>query len=182
MFLSTTSVTYNRMARGCTDKRHHTTAYACFYVVGVALLSCDVKKLLYDNASNSKFPKGDILNGVSDYCINLRWPTTVTTKPKTSRQKQNTSRQNQKPHDKTKDLTAKANTQGKTKAILLLLWSIWFCREVFDFAVRYFVFAVRFLVLLWQLWATIINSLQGAKRVYRTQYGSCYGDKDKCEI
>ena len=121
MFLSTTSVTYNRMARGCTDKRHHTTAYACFYVVGVALLSCDVKKLLYDNASNSKFRKGDILNGVSDYCINLRWPTTVTTKPKTSRQKQNTSRQNQKPHDKTKDLTAKANTQGKTKAILLLL-------------------------------------------------------------
>ena len=70
--LISTSVTYNRMARGCTDKRHHTTAYACFYVVGVALLSCDVKKLLYDNASNSKFPKGDILNGVSDHCINLR--------------------------------------------------------------------------------------------------------------
>ena len=83
------------MARGCTDKRHHTTAYACFYVVGVALLSCDVKKLLYDNASNSKFLKGDILNGVSDYCINLRWPTTVTTKPKTSRQ-------NQRPYGKSK--------------------------------------------------------------------------------
>ena len=119
--LISTSVTYNRMARGCTDKRHHTTAYACFYVVGVALLSCDVKKLLYDDASNSKFPKGDILNGVSDYCINLRWPTTVTTKPKTSRKKQNTSRHNQKPHGKTKDLKAKANTHGKTKAILLLL-------------------------------------------------------------
>ena len=106
----------------------------------------------------------------------------LTAKPKTSRQKQNTSRQNRKPHGKnknltakpkislqnqrphgktkyftakTKYLTAKANTHGKTKAILLLLWSIWFCREVFDFAVRYFVFAVRFLVLLWQLWATV---------------------------
>ena len=38
----------------------------------------------------------------------LRWPTTVTAKPKTSRQKQNTSRQNQKPHGKTKYFTAKA--------------------------------------------------------------------------
>ena len=83
----------------------------------------------------------------------------LTTKPKTSRQ-------NQRPHGKTK-YTAKtmqiphgheANTHGKTKAILLLLWSIWFCREVFGFAVRYFVFAVRFLVLPWQLWATIPNA------------------------
>ena len=33
-----------------------------------------------------------------------------------------------------------------------------FCCDVFGFAVRYFsVFAVRFLVLLWQLWATIQN-------------------------
>ena len=81
----------------------------------------------------------------------------LTAKPKTSLQ-------NQRPHGKTKYftaktkcLTAKANTQGKTKAILFLLWSIWFCREVFcfscrevfGFAVRYFVFAVRFLVLPW---------------------------------
>ena len=71
-------------------------------------------------------------------------------KPTTSRQKQadltakpKTSRQNRKPHSKTKNLTAKPNT------------------------VRYFVFAVRFLVLPWcfsfavrflvlprQLWAT----------------------------
>ena len=63
----------------------------------------------------------------------LRWPTTVTAKAKTSRQNQNTPRQNQKPHGKTKDLTAKpntsqqktkyptakANTHGKTKVILL---------------------------------------------------------------
>ena len=32
---------------------------------------------------------------------------------------------------KTKNRTAKTNAHGKTKAILLLLWSIWFCREVF---------------------------------------------------
>ena len=109
-------------------------------------------------------------------------------KPKTSRQKQNTSRQNQKPHSKikiphdkiphrkTKYFTAKANSHSKTKAILPLPWSIWFCCEVFGFAVRYFVFAVRyfcfcrevfgfammyfvfgarFLVLPWQLWATV---------------------------
>ena len=108
----------------------------------------------------------------------LRWPTNVTAKtkypplnrkphgknknlsakPKTSRQKPNTScttkpktsRQHQRPHGKikyytakTKYLMAKANTHGKTKAILLLLWSIgfavrflvWFCLEVFGFAV-----------------------------------------------
>ena len=34
----------------------------------------------------------------------------------------------------------KANTFGKTKAILFLLWSIWFCREIFGFAVRFLVF------------------------------------------
>ena len=97
-------------------------------------------------------------------------------KTKNFRAKTKTSRQNRKPHvknknltektkyfiAKTKYLTKKANTHGKTKAILLLLWSIWFCREVycfcrevFGFAVRHFVFAVRFLVLPWQLWATI---------------------------
>ena len=108
------------------------------------------------------------------------WPTTVAAKPKTSRQpktkyltaKPKTSRQKQKPHGKTKYftaktkyLTAKANTHGKTKAILLLLWSIWFCREVFCFCREVFCFcrevfgfAVRFLVLPWQLWATIKNS------------------------
>ena len=59
----------------------------------------------------------------------------LTTKPKPSRQ-------NQRPHGETKYFTAKAkylsakaNTHGKTKAILFLLWSIWFCREVFGFAV-----------------------------------------------
>ena len=143
----------------------------------------------------------------------LRWPTTVTAKTKTSRQKQKPqgrpknvtaktkyvtkkpkpSQQNQRPHGKTKYftaktkyLTAKANTHCKTKAILFLQWSIWFwcevfcfCREVFGFAVRYFgfavmflpwgfwfccdvfVFAMRFLVLPWQLWATVRNYRQG---------------------
>ena len=40
----------------------------------------------------------------------LRWPATVTAKPKTSRQKQNISRQNRKPQGKNKNLTAKPNT------------------------------------------------------------------------
>ena len=74
-------------------------------------------------------------------------------------------------HDKTKNLTAKPKTSRQNqihsknhantswpkpiptakpiKAILLLLWSIWFRRDVFVFAARYFVFAVRFLVLPW---------------------------------
>ena len=66
----------------------------------------------------------------------------LTTKPKTSRQ-------NQRPHGKTKYftaktkyLTAKANTHCKTKAILLLPCSIWFCREVFCYCREVFVFAV----------------------------------------
>ena len=80
--------------------------------------------------------------------VSVWWPTTVTAKPKTSRQKQKphgknknltaktkyltakpkTSRQNQRPHGKTKYftaktkyLTAKANTHSKTKVTLLLL-------------------------------------------------------------
>ena len=63
------------------------------------------------------------------------------------------SRQNQKPRGKNKI------PHSKTKATSLLLWSIWFCREVFRFC-RFlpwgfwfchdvFVFAVRFLVLPW---------------------------------
>ena len=32
---------------------------------------------------------------------------------------------------------------------LVLPWGLWFCREVFGFVVRYFVFAVRFSVLPW---------------------------------
>ena len=122
----------------------------------------------------------------------LWWPTTVNAKPKTSRQKQNTSRQNQKPHGKnkiphgktknftakTKYLTAKPKTSrqkqntsrqnqilhSKSKIALVLPWvfafavrylvfavkylvlpwSFYFCLEVFGFAVRYFVFVVRF--------------------------------------
>ena len=62
------------------------------------------------------------------------WPTTVAAKPKTSRQKQNTSR------------------------YLVSTWGFWFCCEVFGFAVRFsvlpwgqLVFAVRLLVLPWPL-------------------------------
>ena len=65
----------------------------------------------------------------------LLWPTIVTAKPKTARQKQNTSQQNRKLLGENKNLTAKPKTlrqkqntsrqnqkpHGKTKAILLLL-------------------------------------------------------------
>ena len=85
---------------------------------------------------------------------NLWWPTTVTAKPKTSRQKQ-------KHHGKTKNLTAKikyltAKTKyltakpktsrqnqilhSKNKIALVLPW-------VFALAVRYLAFAVEYLVL-----------------------------------
>ena len=100
-----------------------------------------------------------LVRGATALVHTLRWPTTVTAKPKTSRQKQKphgktknlstkpkTSRQNQKlhgkskiPHGKTKYLTAKTkyftvkpNTHGKTKAIC-------FCCELFGFAVRFLV-------------------------------------------
>ena len=94
----------------------------------------------------------------------------LTAKPKTSRQKQKPHGKIKIPHDKTKNLTAKpntsqqktkyptakANTHGKTKVILLtvkylvlpwdflfsLPWVFCFCREVFVFAVT-------------RLWATI---------------------------
>ena len=56
----------------------------------------------------------------------------IMAKPKTSRQKQNTSWQNQVLH-------------SKSKIALVLLW-------VFAFAVGYLVFAVRSLVLLWGFW------------------------------
>ena len=72
--------------------------------------------------------------------VSVWWPTTVTAKtktsrqkqyltakPKTSRGKQNTSRQNQ-------------ILLSKNKIALVLLW-------VFAFAVSYLVFAVKFLVL-----------------------------------
>ena len=56
----------------------------------------------------------------------------IMAKPKTSRQKQNTSWQNQVLH-------------SKSKIALVLLW-------VFAFAMGYLVFAVRSLVLLWDFW------------------------------
>ena len=46
-------------------------------------------------------------------------------------------------HDFDNQMTAKANTHSKNKALLLLLWCIWFCREVFQcFCREVFGFAV----------------------------------------
>ena len=82
-----------------------------------------------------------------------RWPTTVIAKPKTSRQNQNTSKQDRKPHGKNKNLTAKPNaSQQKPNTSRLKQIStakpklFCFCCEVFGFGVRYFVFALKFLV------------------------------------
>ena len=71
----------------------------------------------------------------------------LTAKPKSSRQKQNTSRQNQNPHSKTKDLTAKPNTSQQkpntlTVKYLVLPWGFWFFCEVFCFCCEVFGFAV----------------------------------------
>ena len=55
----------------------------------------------------------------------------LTAKPKTSRQKR-------KPHGKTENLKAKTKTSWQNRKICLFC----FRREVFGFAVRYFVFAV----------------------------------------
>ena len=78
----------------------------------------------------------------------LRCPTTVTAKPKTSRPKQNTSRQNRKPLGKNKNLTAKPKPSrqnqrlhsknqiphGKSKYPRQKPKLFWFCREVFGFS------------------------------------------------
>ena len=110
--------------------------------------------------------------------IYIRWSTTVTAKPKTSRQKQNTSLQNRKPHgkkqntsrqnrkphsknkiphDKTKILTAKPKTSRQNQ-ILHSKSQIPHAKanthgklksKLFCFCCDVFGFAVRFLVLPW---------------------------------
>ena len=61
----------------------------------------------------------------------------TTAKPKTSRQKQNTSRQNQKPHGKNKIPHGKIKYFRATKNSFGFVVGICFCREVFAFAVRF---------------------------------------------
>ena len=80
----------------------------------------------------------------------LRCPRTVTAKPKTSGQKQNTSRQNRKPRGKNENLTAKSKTSeqkpntSRQKQIPTAKPKLFcFCCEVFGFAVRYLVLAYQ---------------------------------------
>ena len=128
----------------------------------------------------------------------------LTTKPKPSRQNQRSHGKTKYFTAKTKYLTSKANTHVKIKAILFLLWSILFCREVFGFAVRYFAFAVRyfvfavrflvlpwgfrfcrdvfgfavtFLVLPWQLWATIGFAMNNPAQHCITWLSKCSAQK-----
>ena len=76
--------------------------------------------------------------------------------PQLSRQKQNTPRQNQILHSKSKiALVLPWVFAFAVKYLvfavkyLVLPWGLCFCRKVFGYAVRYFVFAVGFLVLPW---------------------------------
>ena len=130
------------------------------------------------------------VQGYIAYCIfimqKLRGPTTVMAKPKTwrqnrkphgktkdlmakpntSQQKPNTSRQKQIPTAKPKLFCSCSEVFGFATryfvfavryfgfAVMLLSWGFWFCCDVF-------VFAMRFLVLPWQLWATVRNYRQG---------------------
>ena len=65
----------------------------------------------------------------------------LTAKTKTSRQNQKPYGENKIPHGKTKNLTAKPNaSQQKQNSFGSVPW-------VFAFAVRYLVFAVKYLVL-----------------------------------
>ena len=128
----------------------------------LAYATIDVKTFLLDRQVPEKWLR---------ISLSLWWPRTVKAKTKTSRQ-------NQRPHGKTKNLTAKPNTSQKKQnsfglavgicfcravfgfsamKYLALLWGLWFCRQVFGFVVRYFVFAVRFLVLPWQWWTTVVS-------------------------
>ena len=79
----------------------------------------------------------------------------LTAKTKTSRQNQKPHGENKIPHGKTKNLTAKPNTSQQKQNSFGSAVGICFCREVFGFCCDVFGFAVRFLVLPWQLWATV---------------------------
>ena len=83
----------------------------------------------------------------------------IMAKPKTSRQKQNTSWQNQKPHgknkiphSKTKNLTAKPNTSQRKQNSFGFAMGICFYRKVFGFCCEVFGFAMRSLGLPWGFW------------------------------
>ena len=126
---------------------------------------------------------------MQDSYLCLWWPTTVmaktknltaktkylTAKTKTSWQKQTTPQQKQKPHGKTKDLTAKPitsqqkpNTSQQKQIPMAKLKLFW-----------YFVFAMRFLVLPWQLWATIsaTHRSQNRKQVFEDNKICSVGSK-----
>ena len=84
----------------------------------------------------------------------------LTAKPKTSRQ-------NQIPHSKNKiGLVLPWVFPFAVRYLVFavkyldLSWGLLFCREVFCFCREVFGFAVRFLVLPWQLWATVFMKLK----------------------
>ena len=92
--------------------------------------------------------------------IFLWWPTTVTAKPKTSRQKQKHHGKTKNLTAKTKYLTAKPKTSRQNQihhsknkiALILICRGYLLLREVFGFCCEVFGFAVRSLVLPWGFW------------------------------
>ena len=60
----------------------------------------------------------------------------LSAKTKTSRQNQQPNGENKIPHGKTKNLTAKPNTSQQKQNSFGFAVGIYFCREVFVFAVR----------------------------------------------
>ena len=82
------------------------------------------------------------------YISVLRWPTTVRAKPKTARQKQ-------MPMAKPKPFCFCCEVFG---------FAVWFLVSV---AVKYFVFAVRFLVLPWQLGAPYSSWIYGLREQFK---------------
>jgi len=83
---------------------------------------------------------------------NLWWPTTVTAKPKTSRQKQKHHGKTKNLTAKTKYLTAKPNTSQQRQNSFGFAEGICFSLEIFGFCCEVFGFAVRSLVLPWGFW------------------------------
>ena len=105
----------------------------------LAYATIDVKTFLLDRQVPEKWLR---------MSLSLWWPRTVKAKTKTSRQ-------NQRPHGKNKNLTAKPNTSQKKQNSFGLAVGICFCRAVFGFSAmpgiwpccEVFGFAARFLVL-----------------------------------
>ena len=87
----------------------------------------------------------------------IRWPTTVTAKPKTSRQNQKSHGKNNIPHDNTRNLTAKLPKSSRQNQILQSKNQIPHGKSKYSRQNQsYFAFAVKYLVLPWGFWFAVM--------------------------